>query len=140
MNQPQPIQPSTPQGGERAQDTPEQASSPVTPEQAPVINSPEADPGTGAEKPAGEAFQDQQTQAPVAPQAPVTDDVDLAPTEPTPEEAEETTSTDKTYMKATKQVIESFEDKPYEEEEAHEDLQIRYLWQRFKKKLSKSKD
>jgi hypothetical protein len=48
------------------------------------------------------------------------------------------TDLDKTFVKAAEGVIDQYEGKPYEEEEAHEGLQIKYLWQRFKRKLRKS--
>lgn len=51
----------------------------------------------------------------------------------------EETGIDKQFEKAGKEVIDKYKDKPYEEEEEHENLQIRYLWTRFKKKLKKSK-
>ncbi len=56
------------------------------------------------------------------------------------EEDEKKGSVDNNFSLAAKKVIKNYKGKPFEEEEAHEDLQIKYLWQRFKKRLSKSKD
>lgn len=52
--------------------------------------------------------------------------------EPTP-----ATDLDKTFVKAAEEVIDQYEGKPYEEEEQHSKLQIKYLWQRFKRKIGK---
>ena len=47
---------------------------------------------------------------------------------------------DKRWVDAVGNVIDEFEDKPFEEEEKSEDVQIKYLDKRFGRKLEKSQD
>lgn len=48
---------------------------------------------------------------------------------------DEPTNIDKTYVKAANGIIDRLEGKPYEEEVEHQKLQVKYLWQRFKRVL-----
>lgn len=116
---------------------PEKAMPPQNPE-----NAPETAPAPKApEKPAGETFQDQmstpvpvqtQTNAPSVPQSP-TDDTQA----PVKDDASEVSENDKTWVNAVETTIENDKDKPYEEEEDSEKLQINYLNKRFGKKINK---
>jgi len=131
---------------------PEQGASPVSPEGNTPATTPESSPDSGAEAiktpevsqetvgetaPVGVGPAVQPVNVPGDDQnnIPAVDDAKAATNinEPTP-----ATDLDKTFVKAAEEVIDQYEGKPYEEEEAHEGLQIKYLWQRFKRKLKKS--
>lgn len=97
------------------------------------------------EKPVSEKFTDQTTQAPVSP-APITPPVLDEPVKTTPaqvpvseddEAAAGVSEMDKAWVQAVDSVVENDKDKPYEEEEDSEKLQIDYLAKRFSKKIDK---
>jgi hypothetical protein len=130
---------------------PELGASPLNPEGNTPVPTPESNPDSGAETiktpevsqeaasemaPVGVGPAVQPANAPVDDQKNTlaADDVKTATdiTEPTP-----ATDLDKTFVKAAEEVIDQYEGKPYEEEEQHSKLQIKYLWQRFKRKIGK---
>jgi hypothetical protein len=123
------------------------------PEQVPQVNveqiqsAPEKNPQPiSPEKPASETFSDQaaiavsQTPLPAPASAPNPD-----PPTPTPnpvseeEDASDVKDIDKAWVNAAHGIIEKDKDKPYEEEEDSENLQIQYLDKRFGKKVQKDK-
>lgn len=86
--------------------------------------------------------------APTPDQTLVTDDSQIKPVttvaDETPISEEEDKAMDKRldkrWVEMAGDVIDKYEDKPYQEEKAHEKVQIKYLWNRFRKKLSGSED
>lgn len=138
------------------QPTPNQT--PETPEGAGLSNNPEKQiipPGVGAETapkpttpetPATEIMRDQGAPAPVQNtpnEPPVTAPAAGTVTPPIPpvteddEAASGVEEMDKSWVKTVDTVIENDKDKPYEEEEDSEKLQIDYLSKRFGKKIDK---
>lgn len=120
----------------------EQAEQPVAPVEAQEINTPELPQGP---ENTPELQGEQVSIAPVGPEEsqPLADNQGGEPasevasgatdiTEPTP-----ATDLDKTFVKAANEVIDKYEGKPFEEEEEHHKLQIKYLWQKFKRKIGK---
>lgn len=97
-----------------------------------------------SETPRTEQFADQQTQTPQQPvQAPASKPQDVPVSEPQSpnleeQEAEATVSgSDKQWVAAVDTVIEKDKDKPFEEEEDSEKLQVDYLKKRFGKEIQK---
>lgn len=130
---------------------PEQGANPPTPEVNTIGTTPEGNPDPGAETiktpevsqeaasemaPVGVGPAVQPANAPVDDQKNTLAADDAKATtninEPTP-----ATDLDKTFVKAAEEVIDQYKGKPYEEEEQHSKLQIKYLWQRFKRKIGK---
>jgi hypothetical protein len=91
---------------------------------------------TGEMTPSGVGPAVQPVNVPVDDQAnvPASDDAQATTDITEPAKA---TDLDKTFVKAAEEVIDKYEGKPYEEEEEHSKLQIKYLWQRFKRKIGK---
>jgi len=87
--------------------------------------------------------QPDESAAPADTSQPVDDDsavvADQVATVAAPETAHEA-ALNKKYFAATEQAIDQLEDKPFEEEEKAEDLQIGYLKDRFGKEIQKSED
>ncbi len=100
-------------------------------EQAPVEQVPESPVGVNSAPVQSQAADDDQAHQVIqtVSDSPITED-----------QAKAMEKLDERWVKAADEIIDKYEDKPYEEEEAHEEIQIKYLWQRFKKKLSKSED
>jgi len=126
---------------------PEETQNQITPEVTPA-SAPEQVPEQPISKevPQAEQFQDQQTsipRQPVQPQSqpqPQQDEPVSSPQTPNLEEQEagETVSgSDKQWVAAVDTTIEKDKDKPFEEEEDSEKLQVDYLSKRFGKKIDK---
>jgi hypothetical protein len=136
QNQPQqPVQPQPPEkdpnvGGEKeVKPLPEEVVKAVEKEPKPIMS----------EEASKETFSDNATQVqpqtqkkPTQPQDPQTQIKD--------DDTKESKKIDKTFVKAVDEAIDKYEDKPYEEEEVSEDLETKYLNQRFGKKIEKSKE
>ena len=132
-----------PQGSEQEGTANQPEQSPKSPENLPpqtpeTQNKPEVTQETAGEMaPSGAGPAVQPADVPVDNQANVS----------TPEKAQvatdineptEATDLDKTFVKAAEEVIDKYEGKPFEEEDEHHKLQIKYLWQRFKRKIGKN--
>lgn len=109
----------------------------VTPEAAPKSELPA--------EPVKEVFQDQPASTPPVILPDPVAEPDL-PKEPTPPkeapdaDEKDTGKMDEQWVEAVDQVIEKTENKPYEEEEEAESLQVKYLFKRFKKILKRNKE
>ena len=121
---------------------------PGTPEEKPVASvSPEkaaekAPQPISPEAPKVEQFSDQASAISVPPAAPPAQpQVPVRPVVPSPDEEEkeagDVPEMDKSWVSAVDTVIEKDKDKPYEEEEDSEKLQVDYLQKRFGKKVDK---
>lgn len=119
-----------------SQVTPEQTG-PSTPELSEAVKAPEAQPNAEVDH-ISPVLTPADPAPAVSPLAPSNDNV--AATDLSEPEAVNEDPLNKKYMEAVDNVINVLEEKPFEEEEKAEDLQIGYLKERFGKELRKSED